>query len=254
VIVLGERMIDQRGRVFDIASGEQTQSGLFERGGCNYAVANPFLTFQRDRTISYSDLETGERHFLRNIRSGCSNSLVAASGVLSNPQYSEHCICNYPIQTTTAWIHHPESADWAPRDTVTLEPVEIKILPRLTPDEARRMHEFERRFLIDDPEEAAAHLIAHWVFDGLEDGAPTAADRSGRGADCRLTHARFTARGDRRALLCGGAEAKTVGRATINLADSSRTPSRWPRGSGWIHRSITRMGTAASSSRRSTTV
>ena len=66
-VILGDRMIDQRARLFDIASGEQTGSGFFQRGGCNYAVANQFLTFQRDRTISYADLETGEQRFLRNI-------------------------------------------------------------------------------------------------------------------------------------------------------------------------------------------
>jgi len=143
VMILGARMVDQRARMFDIASGEQTQSGLFLRGGCNYAVANQYLTFQRGWTVSYADLETGEQNFLRNIRSGCSNSLIAAAGILNIPQYTEHCICNYPIQTTSAWIHHPEAADWAPRDTVTLEPVAIKILPRLTPEEASRMHDFE---------------------------------------------------------------------------------------------------------------
>ena len=216
VIVMGDRMIDQRARMFDIASGEQTHSGLFQRGGCNYAVANQFMTFSRGWTVSYTDFETGEQHFVRNMRSGCSNSLVAASGILNIPQYTEHCVCNYPIQTTSAWIHHPEAADWAPRDSVTLEPVEINILPRLTPEEARKMHDFDRRFLVSDPEQAAAHLVAHWSFDGLDDGAPVAADRSGRGMDARLENARFTARGNALALLCGGDKTKTAGRATLD--------------------------------------
>ncbi|TVS17603.1 MAG: hypothetical protein EA424_12275 [Planctomycetaceae bacterium] len=232
VVILGDRMIDQRARLFDIASGEQTGSGFFQRGGCNYAVANQFLTFQRDRTISYADLETGEQSFLRNIRSGCSNSLVAASGILSIPQYTEHCVCNYPIQTTTAWIHDPEAADWGPQDTVTLEPVAIEILPRLTPDEASRMHHFERRFVVNDAEQAAAHLIAHWDFEGLEDGALVATDRSGHGADSRLANARFTEYGDRRALSCGGDEPKTVARATLEprgLVRDAVTIAAWVR-------------------------
>lgn len=232
VIILGDRMIDQRARLFEVASGEQKSSGFFQRGGCNYAVANPFLTFQRDRTISYADLETGEQSFLRNIRSGCSNSLVAASGVLNIPQYTEHCICNYPVQTTTAWIHHPEAADWSPRDSVTLQPVAIAILPRLTPDEASRMHDFERRFLVKDAQQAAAHRIAHWDFEGLEDGAVIAADRSGHGADSRLANARFTQAGDRRALRCGGDETRTVARATLDppgLVQDAVTIAAWVR-------------------------
>ena len=215
VIVMGDRMIDQRGRMFDIAGGELVESGLFAHGGCNYAVAGPHLTFRRAWTVSYADHATGEQHFFRNMRSGCSNSLVAASGILSIPHYSELCVCNYPMQTTTAWIHNPEAPAWAPPDTVALEPVAIHVLRRLSPEEAAEMHAFDRRFVVDDPEEAAAHLAAHWNFDGLDDGAETAADRSDRGADCRLTNATFTARGDGQALRCGGEEAQTVGRATL---------------------------------------
>ncbi len=232
VVILGDRFVDQRARMFEIASGEQLESGLFDRGGCNYAVANRYLTFLRGWTVSYADLETGEQHFLRNMRSGCSNSLVAASGVLSMPQYSELCVCNYPLQTTSAWIHLPEAPEWAPPETVALEPPPIHILPRLTPDEARAMHAFARRFLVEDPEDAEAHLRAHWDFAGLEDGASAAADRSGRGVECRLTHARFTTGPGGQALLCDGQQAPAVGRARLGASDPIRdavTLAAWVR-------------------------
>ena len=81
VILMGERVLDQSARLIALATGEPLQSNLFRRGGCNYAVANPFLAFLRDQTVCYVDLETGERHRLRNLRSGCSNSLIAASEI-----------------------------------------------------------------------------------------------------------------------------------------------------------------------------
>jgi hypothetical protein len=39
------------------------------------------------------------------VRSGCSNSLVAADGVVSVPNFAVSCICNYPVQTSFAMYH-----------------------------------------------------------------------------------------------------------------------------------------------------
>lgn len=216
VILMGGRLLDQNARLFELATGDPIQSGLFRRGGCNYAVANPFLAFLRDQTVCYVDLETGERHRLRNMRSGCSNSLIAAAGILSIPNFSEGCVCNYPIQTTSAWIHLPEVRGWETAEPLTLEPVHVPVgIPRLEPEEVAEMHTFQRRFLVEDPAAAGPHLLAHWTFAELEAGAASAPDRSGNGAECRLENAAFAPRGQARALLCGGEETKAVGRATI---------------------------------------
>jgi len=66
------------------------------------------------------------------VRSGCSNSLVAADGLLNVPNFAVGCVCNYPIQTAFAMVHMPEAADWAdetpagqvvdPHDFVTRPP------------------------------------------------------------------------------------------------------------------------------------
>jgi hypothetical protein len=216
VIVMGERVLDQGARLIDLATGERLRADLFRRGGCNYAVANPFLAFLRDQTVCYVDLETGERHRLRNLRSGCSNSLIAASGILSIPNFAEGCVCNYPVQTTSAWIHQPEVRDWEPDEVLTLEPVHVPTgVSRIDPEQVADMHAFQRRLLVDDPAAAPQHLLAHWTFAGLAAGADIAPDRTGNGADCRLQQATFVTRGQSQALVCGGDETKTSGQATI---------------------------------------
>lgn len=66
----------------------------------------------RRRCATYADLKQGAEHSLRNVRSGCSNSLVAAGGLLNVPCYAVGCVCNYPLQTSFSMFHLPESADW----------------------------------------------------------------------------------------------------------------------------------------------
>jgi hypothetical protein len=124
VIITGENFINQSGHRFDIRTGDRlSKNALFARGGCNYAVANEHLIFLRDRSVAYVDLVGKHAHYLRNIRSGCSNSLVAADGVLSAPCFSVRCVCNYPIQTSFAMVHMPAAAQWAGTTSLKLAPI-----------------------------------------------------------------------------------------------------------------------------------
>ena len=114
MILAGEAFINQAGNVLSIISGELDSGGtLFHRGGCAYAVGGEHLAFIRDKTVCYVDIHSGKRHYLRNIRSGCSASLVAADGLLNAPNFSSGCMCNYPIQTSFAMVHMPGIEAWA---------------------------------------------------------------------------------------------------------------------------------------------
>jgi outer membrane protein assembly factor BamB len=120
LILTGQTFFDQQGVAYDIRSSERmtTETPLARRGcrGCNYGVANAHLFFIRDSTACYIDTDTGERHHLRNVRAGCSNSLIAADGVLSIPNFSVACVCNYPVQTAFTMVHMPDAEGWAGRE------------------------------------------------------------------------------------------------------------------------------------------
>jgi len=113
-LILGpEKFINQTGHTYNVASGELLSGApLFQRGGCNYAVGGKNLLFLRSNCATYVDVETRQEYAIRNLRSGCSNSLVAADGLLNAPCFSVGCVCNYPIQTSFAMFHLPESATW----------------------------------------------------------------------------------------------------------------------------------------------
>ncbi|MCP4782110.1 MAG: PQQ-binding-like beta-propeller repeat protein [Fuerstiella sp.] len=113
-LILGpETFINQTGHTYGVASGDLVSgAALFRRGGCNYAVGGKNLLFLRSNCATYVDVETRQEYAIRNLRSGCSNSLVAADGLLNAPCFSVGCVCNYPIQTSFAMFHLPQSAAW----------------------------------------------------------------------------------------------------------------------------------------------
>ncbi|NOY82670.1 MAG: PQQ-binding-like beta-propeller repeat protein [Kiritimatiellaeota bacterium] len=117
VIIRAKTCITQAGLVLDIRTGrQQMQRSLpMRKHGCNYAVVGTRLEFVRDAFVSYTDIgkPTLDRYWLRNIRSGCDASLVAADGLLNVPNLAVGCVCNYPIQTSFAMVYMPETAKWA---------------------------------------------------------------------------------------------------------------------------------------------
>jgi hypothetical protein len=110
IIVCGEQFLNQQGQPFDLRNGKSLGPGLiFNKGGCNYVVANPHLLLFRDQSVSYIERASQKKQSLYAIRSGCSNSLIAADGLLNAPCFSVGCVCNYPIQTSFALV--PEKAE-----------------------------------------------------------------------------------------------------------------------------------------------
>lgn len=122
-LILGpDTFINQAGHTYETISGKLVSgAALFRRGGCNYAVGNKNLLFLRSNCAAYVDVKSGKQFNLRSLRSGCSNSLVAADGLLNVPCFSVGCVCNYPIQTSFAMRHMPESAAWHGDDPVRFE-------------------------------------------------------------------------------------------------------------------------------------
>jgi outer membrane protein assembly factor BamB len=113
MLVGPEAFINQYGQTHDTRSGEPQRDSLVpKRFGCNYLVANEYCLFGRNSSASYVDRESGRQQGLFAVRSGCSNSTVAADGLLNVPNFAVGCICNYPVQTSFALFHSPESEAW----------------------------------------------------------------------------------------------------------------------------------------------
>ncbi|MFW6156085.1 MAG: PQQ-binding-like beta-propeller repeat protein, partial [Armatimonadota bacterium] len=124
-ILLSDRFITHAGQVFDPMTGEEktqrlwvgmnaNSSGPPGEGlrGCNRAVGCPNLATVRDSIASYFDVATGEQGFFAGIRSGCTNSLIPADGIINAPNLSHGCACNTPVFVSSAFVHMPEAAEW----------------------------------------------------------------------------------------------------------------------------------------------
>lgn len=87
--------------------------------GCGPATASEHLLLFRSATAGYYDLNrrdgTGN---LGGFRSGCTQNLTAADGVLNAPDMTEGCNCTFHHQTSLALIHRPEMDAWHLADTV----------------------------------------------------------------------------------------------------------------------------------------
>jgi len=108
-------LITQFGEMYDIRTGKRlpghlwfgkpnTNWDLGGARGCNRAVAGLHLAFVRDAHASYFDLTTRRHVYLRGVRSGCTNSLIAAGGILNAPNFAYGCSCNYPVFCSYALV------------------------------------------------------------------------------------------------------------------------------------------------------
>ena len=96
-----------------VETGEITGSFKAPGAYCGFATASTnTLTFRATSTAFY-DFKTGQIRNLSGFRTGCANNLIPADGVVSMPHFGWHCMCNYPIFTSAALIHMPETARWA---------------------------------------------------------------------------------------------------------------------------------------------
>ena len=123
LIVMPNAVISQTGVLYDLATGAPTGKRVsLDRfaQSCNYAVASKRLMFVRNFSASYAEIDQPKQYYLRNIRSGCSNSMVPADGLLNVPNYSWGCICNYANQTSFAMMYMPEVGAWSGGTPVTM--------------------------------------------------------------------------------------------------------------------------------------
>ena len=92
---------------------EATPWSYWRTYGCNTINASQHLLLFRSGAAGYADLENdGGTGSLGGFRSGCTNNLIAANGVLIAPDYTRTCTCSYHQQTSLALIHLPQMDVW----------------------------------------------------------------------------------------------------------------------------------------------
>lgn len=81
--------------------------------GCNTPAASEHLLTFRSGAAGFYDLcnDGGTGNF-GGFRSSCTNNLIVAGGILTAPDYTRTCICNYQNQTSLALVHMPEAEVW----------------------------------------------------------------------------------------------------------------------------------------------
>jgi hypothetical protein len=104
-------LITQAGNVYDLLTGSRLEEGLFngKRRGCTRVIAAENLLAIRDGQASYLDLSSGRQDFFRGIRTGCTNGLIPAAGMICAPDFAHGCACNYPVFTSMGLVHLPEA-------------------------------------------------------------------------------------------------------------------------------------------------
>lgn len=88
----------------------QTEPRAFPKSyGCDGGVDYSYLYTMRSGTAAFYDkrVESGTIH-ISGPRSGCTNSIVPANGLLNVPYYFQGCTCSYPLPVGLSLISMPE--------------------------------------------------------------------------------------------------------------------------------------------------
>ena len=92
-------------------TGIEEGRNFIKNYGCDQmAVDYGYILTMRSGSSAYYDkrLESGTINFGA-VRSGCRNSIVPANGVMLLPHWTGGCFCNYPLATSMALVHMPET-------------------------------------------------------------------------------------------------------------------------------------------------
>jgi outer membrane protein assembly factor BamB len=122
LMIQGQTFLGQDGVQRNVATGAPTNQVTLKRSGCNYAIGSKRLVTVRGYSAGYAAIEGGRSYELRNVRSGCRNSLIPADGLLNAPNYAMVCGCGYAIRTSYAMVYMPEVAAWSGTTPVKVTP------------------------------------------------------------------------------------------------------------------------------------
>jgi hypothetical protein len=106
-------------------TGDPVRLKYARQYGCNTPIAGEHVITFRSGAAGFFDLVQGGVANLAGFKSGCTNNLIPADGVLNAPDYTRTCLCNYQNQTSLAFVHMPEVNHWMAAPYETGETAEI---------------------------------------------------------------------------------------------------------------------------------
>jgi hypothetical protein len=100
-------LVSQTGVTYNPRTGAQLPERLWDlrKRGCTRNMGGQYVFSIRHAHASSLDVTTKEHIFFRGIRTGCTNGLVQAGGLMNAPDFAHGCSCNYPIFTSFALMH-----------------------------------------------------------------------------------------------------------------------------------------------------
>lgn len=120
-----EVIIPQYGQVVGLTDGAlRTRSDpltgkpvawMAAAGGCGFTHGGEHMTFHRAwSTAGYTELASPPRLTgLGGFRSGCTANMVPACGVVSVPEYTRECECQFQNKCSVGLIHDPTAEAWS---------------------------------------------------------------------------------------------------------------------------------------------
>lgn len=111
-------------------TGEEYDWTYHRYYGCGTMNSSKYLIKFRSGAAGFTDLlNMGGTANLGGFRSGCTNNMVVADGVLNAPEYTRTCTCSYQLQTSFGFAHMPDTEMWTfnrlPEITTTVESLGI---------------------------------------------------------------------------------------------------------------------------------
>ncbi len=111
-------------------TGEKEARTIPKSYGCDGGVDYGIFYTMRSGTAAFYDkrIESGVCH-IAGPRSGCTNSIIPACGVLNVPYFYEGCTCSYPLPVGLAMVNmppnHEQWASWGPGKTENIQRVGV---------------------------------------------------------------------------------------------------------------------------------
>lgn len=110
-------------------TGAKEPRSFPKRYGCDGGIDYGALFTMRSATAAFYDkqLESGTIN-ISGPRSGCTNSIIPANGLLNVPYFYEGCTCSYPLPMAVSLVSMPEDFEqWASWGHVPFEQLDGKI-------------------------------------------------------------------------------------------------------------------------------